>query len=124
MGPEQVKPGRGDEHAELLDELQRVEQQVGGAVAARVRQLIEQLSPGALRQAVGGQGRAQQVAAEVLELLAGVRGQGDVGVERDPSRRAQRSLASSTTAAAVRSRRTGWPAREPVAIASWMEAAA
>src|SRR5262245_360459 len=84
MGGEQVKPGRGDEHAELLDELQRIEQQVRGAVAARVRQLIEELPPGALRQSLQRQRRAQQVAAEVLELFAGVRGQGDIGVEREP----------------------------------------
>jgi len=36
----------------------------------------------------------------------------------------QRSFSPSTTAAAVRSRRTGWPARGPVAMSSWMEAAA
>ena len=32
--PEQVKPGRGDEDAELLDQLQRIQQQVRGAVPA------------------------------------------------------------------------------------------
>ena len=84
MGPEQVKPGRRDEDAELLDELQGIEQQVRGAVPARVGQLIEQLPPGALRQALQRQRRAQQVAAQVLEWLAGVRGQGDVGVQREP----------------------------------------
>jgi hypothetical protein len=31
---EQVKPGRGDEDAELLDELQGIEEQVRRAVAA------------------------------------------------------------------------------------------
>ena len=33
---------------------------------------------------IRARGRAQQVAAQVLELLAGARGQGDVGVEREP----------------------------------------
>jgi hypothetical protein len=53
-----------------------------------VGQLVEELPPGARRQSLQGQGPAQQVAAQVLELLAAVRGQGDVGVEGEPSLRA------------------------------------
>jgi hypothetical protein len=66
VDPEQVKPGRGNEDAELLDQLQRIEQQVRRAVAARVGPLVQELPPGALRQALWGQGRAQQVAAGMI----------------------------------------------------------
>lgn len=81
MKPHQMEPGRGDEHAELLDELQRIEQQVRGTVPSGVGQLVEELTAGAFRQPLHRQGRAEEVPAQVLELLSGVSGQGDVGVE-------------------------------------------
>ena len=56
---------------------------MGRAIAPQVGQLVQELSAGALGQPLRGQRRAQQVPAQVLELLAGVRGQGDVGVERE-----------------------------------------
>jgi hypothetical protein len=81
MKPQQMEPGSGDEHTELLNELQRIEYQMRGAVAAGVKQLVQELPAGTLRQALQGQGWAQQVPAQMLELLAGVGRQGDVGVQ-------------------------------------------
>ena len=80
MEPQQMKAGGRDEHTEFLDELQGIEQQMRRAVSAGTRQLIQELPPGALRLPLQGQGRAEQVPGQVFELLAGVSGQGDVGV--------------------------------------------
>jgi hypothetical protein len=52
MRPQQMEPGSGDEHTEFRDELQRIEYQMRRAVAAGVRQHVQELPAGALRQPV------------------------------------------------------------------------
>lgn len=60
MEPQQMEAGGGNEHAEFLDELQRIKQQVRGAIPAGEGQLVEELAAGTLRQPVRCQGRAPQ----------------------------------------------------------------
>ena len=43
MEPEQVKPGRGDQRAEFLDELQGIQEQMRGAIAARLRLILHSI---------------------------------------------------------------------------------
>jgi hypothetical protein len=43
MEPQQMKPGGRDEHAELLDEFQRIEQQMRRAVPAGVRLILHSI---------------------------------------------------------------------------------
>jgi hypothetical protein len=73
----------GDERRQAFEQLQRVQQQRGGAVAPPAAQLVEELAPGSLGQSVEHQRRAQEIAAEVLELVATVRPDGDVGVQAE-----------------------------------------
>jgi hypothetical protein len=79
MEPQQMEAGGGNEHAEFLDELQRIKQQVRGAIQAGMGKLVQQLAGGRFRQPVERQGWAQEVAAQVLQLVAGVRGDGEKG---------------------------------------------
>jgi len=76
-----MEAGWGNEDAKFLDELVGSEEEVGSAIASRMGQLVEELAGGAVGEAVQGQGGRQEVAAEMLELLAGVSGEGDIGVE-------------------------------------------
>jgi hypothetical protein len=69
--PEQMKPGRGDQRAEFLDELQGIQEQMRGSISARMGKLVDELFFGALGESVQGERGAQKVAAEMLELLAG-----------------------------------------------------
>jgi hypothetical protein len=55
--------GRDQEH-NLLDQLQRLQQQVRGAVRPRMGQLEQQLPVRALRQPLQRQRRAQEIAAQ------------------------------------------------------------
>jgi hypothetical protein len=115
-------PHRLLDDGELLDELQGIEQPVGGAVVAG-GEFVQALPAGPLRQPLRGQGGAAG-SGTGLEWLAGVSGPGDVGVEGGPLQTGAPGWATSPTAAAERRRRTGWPARGPVAIRSWMEVVA
>ena len=105
MEPEQVKPRRGHQPAECLDELQGIQEPMRGAIAARMGKLVGELSMGALGESVQGQRGPQEVATEVPELLTGLGVEGHLGVQRESSRRAHRRCSPSPTAAAVRSRR-------------------
>jgi hypothetical protein len=83
MDPEQVKPGRGDQRAEFLDELQGIQEQMRSAISARMGQLVGELSIGALGESVQGQRGPQEVATEVLELLTGSGVEGHIGAQRE-----------------------------------------
>jgi hypothetical protein len=83
MEAEQVEPRRGNQHAKFLDELQGIQEQMGGAISARMGQLVGELSIGALGESVQGQRGPQEVATEVLELLSGSRVEGHIGVQRE-----------------------------------------
>jgi hypothetical protein len=50
MKPQQMERGRRDEHADLVGQRQRIEQQRRRAVPSWVRQLVPGLTTGALRQ--------------------------------------------------------------------------
>ena len=41
--PEQVKPGRGDQRAKFLDELHGIQEQMRGAIAARLRFILHSI---------------------------------------------------------------------------------
>ena len=55
MEAEQVKPRRGNQHAEFFDELPGIQEQMRGAIAARMGPLVGELSLGALGESVQGQ---------------------------------------------------------------------
>jgi hypothetical protein len=80
MEAEQVKRGRGISAQSFLDELQGIQEQMRGAIEARMGQLGGELSSGALGESVPGQRRPQEVATEVLELLPGSGVEGHIGV--------------------------------------------
>ncbi len=79
MKAQQVQARGGDQDGEFLDELQGIEQEVGGAIPSGMGKLVQQLAGGRFRQPVERQGWAQEVAAQVLQLVAGVRGDGEKG---------------------------------------------
>ncbi len=81
MEAEQMEAGGRNQDAEFLDELDGIQEEMGGAIAPRMGKLIQELSVGALGEAVQGQRGPQEVAAEVLELLSGLSGEGHIGVE-------------------------------------------
>jgi len=83
MEAEQMKPRRGNQPAEFLDELQGIQEQMRGAISARMGQLVGELSIGALGESVQGQRGPQEVATEVLELLPGSGVEGHIGVQRE-----------------------------------------
>ena len=80
MGMTEVAARGGDQDREVFDELQRIKQQMRGAIPPGTDELIKKLAAGALGQPFPGQRWPQQVAAEVLELLSGVSGQCDIGM--------------------------------------------
>ena len=78
---QQIDRRAGRDGRELLQQLHGVEQQVGGAVPPGGLELEEDAAVGAQAQPVLGQRRAQQIAAQVFEAGAIVRGNPDIGVE-------------------------------------------
>jgi hypothetical protein len=78
---QQVEAGWRDQHAEFLNELQGVQEEMGGAIPTRVGKLVEKLPVGALGQPVEGQRGPQEVAAEMFELLPGAGVEGHIGVQ-------------------------------------------
>jgi hypothetical protein len=54
---------------------------VGGAIRSGMRKHVQQLALGTFGQPLECQGWAQEVAAQVLQLVAGVRGDGDIGMK-------------------------------------------
>ncbi len=83
MVGEQRSARRGHERREPLQQLQRFEEQRGGAVAPRASEVVEQLPIRALRQPRQRQRWAQEVAADLLQLIAAARGHGHVGVQAE-----------------------------------------
>src|SRR3970282_1836169 len=73
--------GGGDDGRELLQELDRLEEQMRGAIAPDGLQRDEDASVGPELDAVLGERGAEEVAGELLEAGTIVRGDPDVGVE-------------------------------------------
>ena len=84
MKSQRMKARGGYEDAECLDQLQGIEQEMRRPVPSWVGQLVQELAFRAFRQPLQGQGRAQEVGAEMLQGLAGVSGHGDVGMKGEP----------------------------------------
>ncbi len=80
MVAHEMGAGRGDHRRDPLDQLERVEHDVGRAVAPAVLETVEQTTVGKRREALGRDGRSGDVAAEALESPTVPRGNGDVGV--------------------------------------------
>ena len=81
MVEQQVHPGTGDEGGQLLEELDRLEEEVGGAIAPDGLEFDEDAAVGAEAETVLGERGAEEIAAELLEAGAIVGGDPDVGVE-------------------------------------------
>jgi hypothetical protein len=77
----QVDRGAGDDGRELCHELARLEEEMGGAIAPHRLEFDEDASVGTELDAVLGERGAEEVAAELFEAGAIVRGHPDVGVE-------------------------------------------
>ena len=56
-----------DQHRELLQQLERLEEEVGGAVGQRVLELVGETPVSCSREPGEGEGRAKAVAAEAFE---------------------------------------------------------
>src|SRR3990172_395256 len=84
MKSKHVKSRRRNEGAELLDPLERIKQEMRGAVPSGASELVEELALRALHHPLHCQRRTQEVATDVLESLAGVSGEGDIGMTREP----------------------------------------
>ena len=78
---DEVDRGTGNDGRELLQDLDRLEEQMRGAIAPDGRQRDEDASVGPELDAVLGERGAEEVAAELLEAGTIVRGDPDVGVE-------------------------------------------
>jgi len=85
MTSKQVNARGGNENAQLLDELQRIEQEMRRAIASGMGKLVPKLALRAVRQSFKGQGRTQQVATAHTSdkdeacALAGIAAAGLVG---------------------------------------------
>ena len=73
MKAQRMKSTGRNQDRQLLDQLQRIQQQVGRAICSRMRQLEHHLPVRALSQPLQRQRRAQEVATQVLQPLPGVR---------------------------------------------------
>jgi hypothetical protein len=81
MKSKPVNAWGGNENGNLLDELQRIEPPRRRAVPSGVWPLVHERPVRAFRHPLQRQGRAQQVAADMLEGFSGVSGEGDIGVK-------------------------------------------
>ena len=111
----EVLAGRRDQDRELLQELERLEEEVSGPVIEGVLELVREPPVGGAGEPREGEGRAQPVAGETFEAEPVMGGDGDAGVYVEPLHlRAEsggRSLRGRITP--VPSRRTFFPARGP-----------
>lgn len=82
--PDEVDPGWRNECGELFEQLQRLEPDMGRAVAPALLELVDQPAVGRLRQTLGGQRETRGVAAQALEPTPVSRGYANVGVQADP----------------------------------------
>jgi hypothetical protein len=78
---DQVDRGAGDDGRELLQEFDGLEEELRGAIAPDRLERDEDAPVGPELEAVLGERGAEEVAAELLEAGAIVRGDPDVGVE-------------------------------------------
>ena len=87
MVASEVCPGSRHECCEAGDEVCGVEEDVGGAVAEGVFELIDDLAGGIDREAVEAEGRARDVPAQLLEpvTLMGLAGDGTGLADQRPS---------------------------------------
>jgi hypothetical protein len=80
-GEREASRGTGDEGRELLHELDRLEEEMGSAITPHGLEFDEDASVGTELDAVLGERGAEEVAAELFEAGAIIRGHPDVGVE-------------------------------------------
>ncbi len=83
MVPHQVEPRRGHQRGQPLQQLHRLEQHVGGAVAPAMAQAVDQPPLGAPLQPIRGQGRSGHVAAQAFQPGPVAGRNGDVGVDAE-----------------------------------------
>ncbi len=81
MVEQQVHGWAGDDGRELLHELDRLEEQLRGAIAPHRLEFDEDAAVGAEADAVLGERGAEEIATELFEAGAIVGGDPDVGVE-------------------------------------------
>ena len=79
-----VEPRRRNQRGQLLDQFERFEDDRFGAVAPAAFEPVEQASVAHARQPLAGQRRPGGVATQALDLVSGVSGQRDVGVDAHP----------------------------------------
>ena len=70
-----------DQDGELLQQLERLEEEVGGPVVERVLELVGEAPVGCSREPREGEGRAEPIAGEALEAYPVVGGDRDAGVD-------------------------------------------
>ena len=123
MEAEQVEAGWRNQAAKFLDELPGLEAERGGAIATRMGQLVEELAGGGFGEAVQGQGGPQEIAAQMLELLPGLSGEGHLGVEGEALQAGTPGLVRVKKGGGGAKPADGLAGRGPVAMRSWMAAA-
>jgi len=82
---QQVHGGAGDDGRELLHELDRLKEQLRGAITPHRLELDEDAAVGAEADAVLGERGAEEIATKLFEAGAIVAGDPDVGVEVEAS---------------------------------------
>jgi hypothetical protein len=78
-----VESRRGYERGQTVDQLERLESDVAGAVAPAVAQLVQELAVVQPAQPLGRDGWASDVTAQPLESVAVVGRHGDAGVQAE-----------------------------------------
>ncbi len=86
MVGDQVRPGRGDEGGEFLEQGQRIEEKVGRAVGVGGLEPEADPAVGKLREPLVGEGRAGGVAAEPLDPVAVPGADAGAGVQGEAAR--------------------------------------
>ena len=117
---EDVGPGRRHESRESAQEVERLEDDVGGPVPPRVAQGVDDPAVLGEREALGGDGRASDVAAQALEALVVVRIDAYLGVERDAVDAALGGDVNKVARYQVRFAGVGYPG-ETYRISYWRE---
>jgi hypothetical protein len=80
--PHQVDVGQGHEGRQLLQEFQRGEPNAHGAVRPRVGERVDKIAVGVVRQPLQGHGTTGGIADELFQLIAAMRRNCRVGVQR------------------------------------------
>ena len=114
---EQRSPGRRHERGEPFEQLQRIEQERGGAVAPGPSELVQELPARALRQPLQRQGRTHEVAAQLLQLVPAARRHGHIRMQAEaleprrppPGRRRGGGRAESAHGLARAGAEASWP---------------